>query len=680
NNVAFVIGAHAFGPTPIAHHPCSFRSRLMGNAGSSRDKRIILHQPSCSIISSRHIGNNKFEYRTNSVLYFSRSQNEEEEDDVNVDHDDDSSNNQDYVVVDQEEDHHNWTSQTLAIALPALAGMMTDPLLSLVDTLYVGRLGYNAARVGSTTATTSSIPLAALGACTSIFHLSFHCFRATTLSTSSLIAGALVRDEQQQEQNESSGEKHNVIDSPDNNSSASSIGHRKEAVLIAQTSVQQAIITGVLITAFLLAFGPRCLFAMGVSQGGPLYESALTYLNHRSIAAPAVIMLSACEGIFRGSGDVITPWKVSCVVAILNLILDPFCMFGGGGGGGKRGLWMGLGMGIKGAAVATAFSQVCGALLYGRWLFQKGLLGGGSSGGNNGIGNTTMTTRERIWAKLRVCSPRQSLENSQQRAALKRQKRSVAATILRANAAMMAKQGSLLLGWAYATSRATRLGHTVVASHQMALSIWLVVALVLEGAGVAAQVLMAREWEGLKVLEKKEVVSSNSEDVKTQAQDSAALVPLDKQRRTIKSLSLYMITLSIIQGLVGSLAVLLLRQTAPSFILTHDPIVRQNLLTLLPHIAAQMALVSVTLVAEALAIGGGRFKWLAGGTTVSSVIAIVKLRGAVDLVGVWKGGIVALFLGRLATALLAVMDMNGCFRWRSVDVKHERKSLIATPG
>ena len=56
-----------------------------------------------------------------------------------------------------------------------------------------------------------------------------------------------------------------------------------------------------------------------------------------------------------------------------------------------------------------------------------------------------------------------------------------------------------------------------------------------------------------------------------------------------------------------------------------------------------MALVSVTLVMESLAIGGGRFKWLAGRTTVSSVVAMVKLRGAVDLVDIWNGVSVFIF-------------------------------------
>ena len=42
------------------------------------------------------------------------------------------------------------------------------------------------------------------------------------------------------------------------------------------------------------------------------------------------------------------------------------------------------------------------------------------------------------------------------------------------------------------------------------------------------------------------------------------------------------------------------------------------------------------------------------------------------LVVPFSQGIVALFLGRLATALLAVMDMNGLFRWRKGGSKENR--------
>ena len=75
-------------------------------------------------------------------------------------------------------------------------------------------------------------------------------------------------------------------------------------------------------------------------------------------------------------------------------------------------------------------------------------------------------------------------------------------------------------------------------------------------------------------------------------------------------------------------------------------------------------LVSATLVSEALVVGAGWFGWLAAGTAASCIVAVARMRGARDLVRIWNEGIVALFLGRLLSALLALLDMNGCFGWR----------------
>ncbi len=559
---------------------------------------------------------------------------------------DDVVGDEDYGRLDH--NNYNWSAQTMAIALPALAGMMTDPILSMVDTLFVGQL--SAPLLMSTTAksatssssssscTSSSIPLAALGACTSIFHLAFHCVKGTTATTASLVAGAVVRDGQtttsKLQYDEEDEDSSNIV------TSTSQTLQQKETTLIAQTSMEQAFITGTTIALFLLIFGPNCLNAMGIAtSSSSLFTSALTYLNHRAVAAPAVVLLTASEGIFRGFGDVITPWKVSLVVAGLNLILDPFCMFTKkiGSGNGK----IGLGMDIKGAAVATSLSQVCGAMLYGSLLLRKGVLGGSSN--NSGEGILTI-----VWKKLRKVASRKSDSNEQ--ADLKRQKRAIATTILRANASMILKQGSLLLGWAYATSRATRMGQSIVAAHQMGLSIWMLFSYALDGISVAAQVLMAREYEELRIVESSKKLSS---------------LRSKQQKEKVRSLSLYMLSASILQGLIASAVVLVLYKIQPSFILTNNPEVRKNLLHLFPHLSAQMTLVSTTLVAEALTIGGGRFKWLAFGTTMSSLVAMARLRASKSLVGIWSGGIVALFIGRLLTALLAVLDMNGYVRRRN---------------
>jgi len=499
--------------------------------------------------------------------------------------------------------NYSWSAQTVAIALPALAGMMTDPILSMVDTLFVGQLG--APSTMGQLGAASAVPLAALGACTSIFHLAFHCVKGTTATTASLVAGALVRDKQKKQQDDEEEIR------------------QKESTLIAQTSMQQAFITGTVISLFLLIFGTNCLNAMGIpTSSTQLFSSAATYLNYRAVAAPAVVLLTASEGIFRGFGDVFTPWKVSLVVAGLNLVLDPFCMFRKQSGMGM----MGLGMGIKGAAVATSFSQLCGALLYGSLLLRKGVLK--SNDNEESIPKT-------VWKKLKQIVSR----NSDDSAELKQKKRAISLTILRANAAMILKQGSLLLGWAYATSRATRMGHAIVAAHQMGLSLWMLFSYALDGISVAAQVLMAREYEELRIVE-------------NNAEKSAG------QKKKVRSLSVYMMTASILQGLVASAAILILYKLQPSFILTNDPAVRTNLLRLFPHLSAQMALVSATLVAEALTVGGGRFKWLAFGTTLSSLVAMARLRLSTSLIDIWSGGIVSLFLGRLITAVLAVLDMN----------------------
>lgn len=558
---------------------------------------------------------------------------------------DDVVGDEDYGRLDN--NNYNWSAQTMAIALPALAGMMTDPILSMVDTLFVGQLSApssimsttaKSATSSSSSCTSSSIPLAALGACTSIFHLAFHCVKGTTATTASLVAGAVVRDEQTTSKLQYDEEDE---DSSNRVTSTSQTLQQKETTLIAQTSMEQAFITGTTIALFLLIFGPNCLNAMGIAtSSSSLFTSALTYLNHRAVAAPAVVLLTASEGIFRGFGDVITPWKVSLVVAGLNLILDPFCMFTKkiGKGNGKI---IGLGMDIKGAAVATSLSQVCGAMLYGSLLLRKGVLGGSSN--NSGEGMLTIA-----WKKLRKIASRKS--DSNEEADLKRQKRAIATTILRANASMILKQGSLLLGWAYATSRATRMGHSIVAAHQMGLSIWMLFSYALDGISVAAQVLMAREYEELRIVESSKKLPS---------------LRSDQQKDKVRSLSLYMLSASILQGLIASAAVLVLYKIQPSFFLTNNPEVRKNLLHLFPHLSAQMTLVSTTLVAEALTIGGGRFKWLAFGTTVSSLIAMARLRASKSLVGIWSGGIVALFIGRLLTALLAVLDMNGYVRRRN---------------
>ena len=141
------------------------------------------------------------------------------------------------TLSDDENLFMNWTRPTLAIAVPALIGMIADPLLSLMDTLYVARLG--------------SVELAALGPCTSIFHLAFNAFRATTAATTSLVAGALLDGR--------------------NDTSTFEIAPNESAKEVLKTTLYFSTLSGVFVAWILIFSSKFSLSCMGVPITSALY-------------------------------------------------------------------------------------------------------------------------------------------------------------------------------------------------------------------------------------------------------------------------------------------------------------------------------------------------------------------------------------------------------------------------
>jgi putative MATE family efflux protein len=443
--------------------------------------------------------------------------------------------------------NYNWTPLCLQIAVPAFVGMLADPLLSLMDTAYVGRLG--------------TTELAALGACTSIFHLAFNAFRATTAATTSLVATHL-----------SISEKNGDITAA-------------SAKQVTSISLWFGWWMGLLVSATLYFAGTYALSGMGVPSTSALFPAATDYLYARLWAAPAVLFIGVAEGAFRGYGDTVVPLIASLVAASLNLVLDPLLMFT-------------MGWGVRGAAVATAISQFGAALTYGLQLVRRRMLPSFQKGRNF---SSISVSSYSIPSQLEIVR-----------------------TILGANAAMLMKQGSLLLGWAYATARATRLGADHVAAHQVGLSIWLVFALILDGAAVAAQVLMSRAY-------------------------------VQADRLQVKSLTWYMLKVALVQGIVSMLVVDGIDLAVPQ-LFTSDPVIQGHLHRIMPHLAWQQILVSLTLVVESLAVGAIQFRTLAIGTALSTIAAVWQISRQTTVEGIWSFGIVSLFAGRLLTASLACMN------------------------
>ncbi len=195
------------------------------------------------------------------------------------------------------------------LALPALGALAADPLVSMVDTIFVGRLGI--------------VPLAALGVNTSIFAMAFVVFNFLAYGTTPLVARAVGR------------------------------GDRVGAGDVVMQAFLLAAVVGGVATLLLELLAVPIVNLMGA--GPELQEPALSYLRIRALAGPAVLFVTAGHGAFRGYQDTRTPLLVTLGLNLVNVVLDPLFIFG-------------FGWGLEGAALATLIAQWVGAAWFLRLL------------------------------------------------------------------------------------------------------------------------------------------------------------------------------------------------------------------------------------------------------------------------------------------------------------------------
>lgn len=280
------------------------------------------------------------------------------------------------------------------LAIPALGALASDPLVSLVDTAFVGRLG--------------PVPLAALGVNVSVFSLSFLVFNFLAYGTTPRIGRALGKRD------------------------------RAAAGRIVMQVLTMAVLAGIVATTLLLILSRPILMAMGAS--GALMDEALIYLRIRAFAGPALLLITAGHGVFRGYHDTRTPLRIALGLNAVNLILNPLFIFG-------------LGMGIAGAASATLIAQWTGAA----WFL------------------VILLHRDRKQMGIRFFIP--------PLAELK--------PFLRIGWELSVRTFALIGTMTLATAIATRVGVLAVAAHQVAAQLWMFMALVVDALAVAAQALVA---------------------------------------------------------------------------------------------------------------------------------------------------------------------------------------------
>ncbi|MEX2503344.1 MAG: MATE family efflux transporter [Egicoccus sp.] len=196
--------------------------------------------------------------------------------------------------------------RVVALAVPAIATLVADPLLGLVDTAVVGRLG--AAELG------------ALGLAVSVLSAVSWIFNFLVFGTTSTVARAV------------------------------GAGDREAAGRRVSHAVQVALVLGVVIGLALFVVAGPLLRMLGTVE--ELLPPAVTYLRVRAIGVPLLLLTYVGHGAFRGVSDTKTPMGVVVAANVVNAVLTVVLVFP-------------VGMGIAGAAWATVVAEAltAGALL-----------------------------------------------------------------------------------------------------------------------------------------------------------------------------------------------------------------------------------------------------------------------------------------------------------------------------
>ncbi|MFO7961752.1 MAG: MATE family efflux transporter [Nitriliruptoraceae bacterium] len=206
----------------------------------------------------------------------------------------------------------------VALALPATVTLIADPVMGLVDTAVVGRLG--AAELG------------ALGLAVSVLAAGSWVFNFLVFGTTSAVARAV------------------------------GAGDRPTAGRRVSHAAQVALLLGVVVAVVLLVLAPTLLRGLGAVPS--LLDPATTYLRIRAVGIPFLLLGFVGHGAFRGVSDTRTPLGVAVGANIVNAALTFW-------------LVLGVGMGIAGAAWATVAAEVLTVVAFAALLRRTGLPLGG---------------------------------------------------------------------------------------------------------------------------------------------------------------------------------------------------------------------------------------------------------------------------------------------------------------
>nr|AWW07049.1 MATE2_1DL [Triticum aestivum]AWW07055.1 MATE2-1DL [Triticum aestivum]AWW07060.1 MATE2-1DL [Triticum aestivum] len=330
--------------------------------------------------------------------------------------------------------------EIMGIAVPGALALMADPLASLVDTAFIGRIG--------------PVEIAAVGVSIVVFNqvTRIAVFPLVSVTTSFVAEEDATSSDRNKD--EISGEnEHNVsemdelITHEENNatsgkssfetdSSEINTEHKRKKIPSVSTALLLGVVLGLVETLLLVSCAKPILDFMGVKADTGMLNPALQYLVLRSLGAPAVLLSLAMQGVFRGLKDTRTPLYATVAGDAINIVLDPIFMFV-------------FQYGVSGAAVAHVISQY-------------------------------------FIAAILLCRLRLQVEL-------------LPPNLKHLPIGRFLKNGSLLLARVIAAtccvtlsaSMAARLGSTQMAAFQICLQIWLASSLLADGLAFAGQAILA---------------------------------------------------------------------------------------------------------------------------------------------------------------------------------------------
>lgn len=188
--------------------------------------------------------------------------------------------------------------EIFALALPTFATLVTEPLLLIADSAFIGHLGTD--------------QLAGLGIASNLIGIVVGLCIFLAYGTTSTVSRRLgARDRR--------------------GALSGGIDGLALAVLI---GIVLVVVLQVLLPAIVSAYGPPVL----------VREAALTYLRVAVCGLPSVLVLLAGTGVLRGLQDTTTPLKVAVATNVANIALNATLVYG-------------MGLGIRGAAIGTLIAQ-----------------------------------------------------------------------------------------------------------------------------------------------------------------------------------------------------------------------------------------------------------------------------------------------------------------------------------